>query len=134
MARPRSVRVSAAAARFIPVAFDDSTTQLAPPSELPIVCSFTARAMYPAVRLLAGERPPTPLLNEMVRAAWTSFLLVAAGENDQEVASNEIFTQALGGQAELWVAPGVAHTGAYSRHPDEYERRLLAFLDSRLLE
>jgi len=90
--------------------------------------------MYPAVRLLAGERPPTPLLNEMVRAAWTSFLLVAAGENDQEVASNEIFTQALGGQAELWVAPGVAHTGAYSRHPDEYERRLLAFLDSRLLE
>jgi len=31
------------------------------------------------------------------------------------------------------VAPGVTHTGAYARYPDEYERRTLMFFDERLL-
>ena len=106
---------------------------LALPCERPLVRSFTARPMYSAVRLLAGERPPGPLLGEMLRSGSTSFLLAAAGENELEVAFNERFGQALCRRGELWVASGVAHTGAFARYPDEYERRVLAFLDSRLL-
>jgi len=102
-------------------------------SERPVVRSFTARVMYSAVRAFAWESPPAPLLDEMKRSDATEFLLVAAGGNDLEVAFNRLFARELGERASLWVAPGVGHTGALSRYPEEYERRVLGFLDANLL-
>lgn len=106
---------------------------LSVPSERPLVRSFTARVMFAAVRLLTWQPPPPPLLDEMQRAGATSFLFIAAGENEQEVAFNEVFARTLGERATLWVVPGVAHTGAYAHDPAEYERRVLTFLDEHLL-
>ena len=106
---------------------------LALPSERPLVRNFTARVMYAGVRVLAARRPPAPLLEEMRRSESTSFLLIAAGENDLEVRFNELFADGLGGRASLWIVPGVGHTKAYSEHPEEYRRRILGFLDEHLL-
>jgi len=106
---------------------------LALPSERPLVRNFTARVMYSAVRLLTWTEPPTPLLDEMLRTDATSFLLIAAGDNDLEVAFNQYFAEALGERATLWVVPEVTHTGAFSHDREEYERRVITFLDERLL-
>lgn len=106
---------------------------LALPSERPLVRNFTARVMYAAVRLLTATSPPSPLLGEMQRSESTSFLFIAAGENQLEVALNTLFADTLGERATLWVAPGVTHTGAYSQYPQEYEQRVLAFFEDHLL-
>jgi hypothetical protein len=103
------------------------------PSKRALVQSFTPRVMYTAVQLASGERPPAPLLGEIGRARSTSALLIAAGGNDLEVAFNQRFAQLLGRRAVLWVAPGVKHVGASSRYPEEYRKRVLGFMEDRLL-
>ncbi len=98
----------------------------------PLVHNFTARVMFAAVRLFSGSAPPLPLLESMQQAPTTQFLLVAAGNNDEEIAFNRLFAETLGSRADLWIAPQVDHTGAFARYPDEYERRITAFFDSAL--
>jgi len=102
------------------------------PSERPLVRNFTARVMYAAVQVFSGEKPPKPLLHEMVAAKSTPFLLVAAGANLLEVEFNRLFAETVGERVELWVAPDVEHTAAFKRYPDEYEQRVIAFFDRTL--
>lgn len=106
---------------------------LALPSERPLVRNFTARVMFAAVQLLGGGRPPKPLLESMVEAKPASFLLIAGGAQQMEIAFNELFVETLGEGAELWIAPEAGHTGAFGRYPDEYERRVVDFFDRLLL-
>jgi pimeloyl-ACP methyl ester carboxylesterase len=84
---------------------------LALPSERPLVRSFTARAMYAAVRLLTWHDPPPPLLGEMQRAGATSFLLIAAGENELETSFNQLFARTLGEPGDALGRPGCAAHG-----------------------
>ncbi len=101
------------------------------PSERPLVRNYTARVMFATVQLLTGDDPPrSPLLESMVEAENTAFLLIAAGSNDMEVAYNELFVDTVGPRAALWIAPGVSHTRAFSRYPDEYEQRVVGFFDA----
>jgi len=111
-----------------------STQELvALPSERSIVRSFTARFMYLVVQLVSWTTPPPPLLQEMKRADAASLLFVASGDEDLEVAFGELFVSELGKRAELWVVPGVPHTGAYAADPGEYSRKVLGFFDEHLL-
>ena len=111
-----------------------STEELrALPSERPLYRNFVARVMYATVQVLTGDSPPKPLLESMVEAETTAFLLIAAGNNGQEVDFNELFAETLGARATLWIAPDVAHTDAFERYPDEYEQRVFAFFDTALL-
>jgi len=104
------------------------------PSERPLVRNFTARVMFAAVQLLSGDDPPRPpLLESMIRAEGTAFLLIAAGRDAQEVDFNTLFAETVGERATLWVAQEASHTGAFKRYPDEYERRVIDFFDTRLL-
>lgn len=100
----------------------------------PLVHNFTARVMFAVVRLFSGSAPPLPLLESMQQAPTTQFLLVAAGNNDEEIAFNRLFAETLGSRADLWIAPQVGHTGAFARYPDEYERRITGFFDSALAQ
>jgi len=59
-------------------------------------------------------------------------LLIAAGTEAQEIAYNTLFAGALGSRAELWAAPGAAHTGAYTLLPAEWEASVLGFYDDVL--
>ena len=103
------------------------------PSERPLVRNFTARVMFATVQLLSGDDPPQPpLLESMVEAEGTTFLLIAAGSDTQEVDFNTLFAETVGERATLWVAPDASHTGAFKRYPDEYKRRVIAFFDAAL--
>ncbi len=112
-----------------------STEELtALPSERSLVRSFTARVMYATVEILTGQEPPDPpLLDAMQAATGTQYLLIAGGSNALEVKFNELFAETLRTRAALWVAPDASHTGAFSRYPDEYEMRVIAFFDGALL-
>jgi uncharacterized protein len=105
---------------------------LALPSERPLVRNFTARVFYGVVQLLSGDQPPEPLLEAMVSAAGTRFLLIAGGEEPLEVAFNELFAETLGEQASLWVAQETPHTGGYARWGEEYEQRVIEFFAETL--
>lgn len=101
-------------------------------SERPLVRNFTARVMYATVQLLSGQQPPLPMLESMTQASTTEFLLVAAGEDDLEVKFNRLFADTLGERAQLWIALGASHTGAFGLYPDVYEQRVLDFFGSSL--
>jgi dienelactone hydrolase len=105
---------------------------LALESERQLVRNFTARVMYATVDLLSDSQPPRPLLDSMVEARDTAFLLIAGGEKSLETAFNQLFAENLGERATLWVAPGAGHTQALALYPEEYERRVLAFFDTAL--
>jgi pimeloyl-ACP methyl ester carboxylesterase len=100
----------------------------------PLVRNFTARVMYATVELFSGERPPQPLLQSMVAAETSRFLLIAGGDNSLEVSFNRLFEQTLAGRAALWVAPEAGHIAAFYRYPQEYEQRVIAFFDSEHIE
>ena len=68
----------------------------------------------------------------MVEAKSTSYLLIAGGANEQEVAFNQLFAETVGERANLWVVPEAGHTEAFSRYQDEYERRVIEFFKSTL--
>ncbi|MBN1287724.1 MAG: alpha/beta fold hydrolase [Anaerolineae bacterium] len=103
---------------------------LALPSEQPLYRNFTARVMYASVQIFSGAAPPEPLLDSMIEAESTTYLLIAGGGNQNEVDFNTLFAETVGDRAVLWVAPDAPHTGAFDRYPDEYEQRVLAFLDA----
>jgi dienelactone hydrolase len=105
---------------------------LALESERPLVRNFTARVMFAAVRLFGGEAAPEPLLDAMLASGDTQFLLIAAGDNAQESAFNQLFAQTLGSRASLWIVPNASHTAAFSMYPEEYRERLTAFFQEAL--
>ena len=107
---------------------------IALPSERSLVRNFTARVMFAGVALLSGDKAPKPLLDSMVEAGSTQYLLIAAGGEEMEGAFNQRFVEAVGPRAALWVAPEVSHIGAFARYPDEYEQRVIAFFDAALLD
>lgn len=90
--------------------------------------------MYTSVRVFTGDSPPPLLVGSLEDAPDTRYLLIAAEENNIEVAYNENFADILGERAELWIAPGTQHTTAFSDLRDEYEARLLALFDAVLVE
>jgi fermentation-respiration switch protein FrsA (DUF1100 family) len=90
--------------------------------------------MYATVQVLSGQTPPKPLLTSMVEAKSAAFLLIAGGANRLEVSFNELFAKTVGSRSTLWVAPDASHVGAFSRYPDAYEQRVIAFFNQTLLE
>lgn len=94
---------------------------------------YVRGVVYLTVQVLTGEEPPKPLLDSMVETQATRFLLIAAGNDDSEIAYNELFAETVGERVTLWIAPDTSHTGAFKKYPDEYEQRVIAFLDAALL-
>lgn len=106
---------------------------LALESERPLYRSFVTRVMYAVVEVASGTEPPVPLLDSMAAAKSTGFLLIAGGNEPREIAFSEVFVETVGERAGLWIAPDAGHTGAFGRHPGEYEERVIAFFDAALL-
>jgi len=102
-------------------------------SERPLYRNFVTRVLYGVVQIASGTAPPDPLLDSMAAAESTRFLLIAGGSVPREVAFNEVFAWTVGERALLWVAPDAGHTGAFGRHPGEYEERVIAFFDAALM-
>lgn len=81
-----------------------------------------------AAILLGGGDPPAPH-SESIAAIAPRPVLLIAGSDPSEVASNRFFREAGGPTVELWLADA-PHVGALRVHPDDYEARVIAFLDA----
>jgi pimeloyl-ACP methyl ester carboxylesterase len=106
---------------------------LALPGREGLFGSGVIRLMYGCVGAFTGDRPPVPILESIRSAPDTRLFLIASGEKPEEVAYNSRFAEVAGDRADLWIVPGVGHTGGLSGKPDEYKTRVIGFFRSSLL-
>lgn len=89
------------------------------------------RLQYGLTDLLTSADPPTALADAVGRSA-APMLLIAAGEvaDEQHVATR--LRQVDQDRIEVWVVPGASHTAGLDTASEEWERRVVAFLDAHL--
>ncbi len=75
------------------------------PSERPLARNCVQRVMFGTGQLLSGQEPPRPLLDAMVAAPESRYLMIAGGHDALDVAYHQRFRSRLGERATLWVAP-----------------------------
>jgi fermentation-respiration switch protein FrsA (DUF1100 family) len=86
-----------------------------------------------AVAVLSGDAPPPSLERLVARIAPRPVLLISAengGGGEVELAP--AYARAAGEPKEWWEIPDAGHTDGLSARPEEYERRVVAFLDDAL--
>lgn len=60
-------------------------------------------------------------------------LLVTAGDVDTEAQAAAYIRAAAPDAVDVWTAPGTGHTEGLDTQPDEWEQRVVGFLDAALL-
>jgi len=91
------------------------------------------RVLSFALGLISGDQPPTPILDSIKAADDAHFLLIAAENETHEAPYNEVFAEAAGERAEVWIVPDAGHTQGLRRAGAEYEQRVIGFFESALL-
>jgi uncharacterized protein len=85
-----------------------------------------------ATEAMTSAPDPVPLVDAVRSAAPNPFLVIAAGDVDAE----QDFAAELDGAApdtvDVWVVPGVGHTAAFDDHPEQWEARVVEFLEGSL--
>ncbi len=87
-----------------------------------------------ALTAFTSELPPAPLHDEVARNDAPVFFIY--GEHAQEGAEtkpNQGFYAAAGEPKQIWEVPDGQHVAGITTEPEEYERRVIAFLDGALL-
>ena len=85
-----------------------------------------------SVRAMSGMTPSRSLLEYMHRIAPRPVLLIAGGGLPAEISASRLYRAAGGAGVELWELPDTGHTGGLRKHPAQYERRTIGFLDRAL--
>jgi uncharacterized protein len=87
---------------------------------------------YTLTDLLTSAGPPTSLGDAIERSPSTPFLLIAAGnvEDEQQVA--ERLRSQAPGNVSVWVVPDAGHTKGLEVAPAEWEQRVTEFLDAAI--
>lgn len=88
---------------------------------------------YGAADLLTDAAPPATLRRAVRAAAPRPVLVISAGERPDEAYVARSLHAAAPGTVQTWDVPGAAHTGALRARPQDWERRVTAFLDAALL-
>jgi pimeloyl-ACP methyl ester carboxylesterase len=81
---------------------------------------------------LLSDASPPPAHSTSIAAIAPRPVLLIAGMEPTESEANRFFAAAGGSSVELWELPDTPHVAGLSVHPDEYERRVVAFLDAAL--
>ena len=87
---------------------------------------------YRLTDLLTTADPPVALRQAVRSAAPRPVLLIAAGSVADEAQAARYFRDGSPDSVKVWVAPGTGHTDALDTYPDEWEARVIAFLDRAL--
>jgi hypothetical protein len=77
---------------------------------------------------------PTPLRDSLAAFDGQRALIISAGTMPDEIAAAQVFEDVAPATVDVWIAPDASHTTAYRTNPDEWERRVIRFLDSTLFE
>jgi uncharacterized membrane protein HdeD (DUF308 family) len=86
--------------------------------------------MFSTIRVLSGDAPPPPLVDQVRRLPMPTLLISAGADEEREF--NVLYGSTGNGRVEHWNLPGAHHTRAIREHPDRYERRVVSFLDRAL--
>jgi len=85
---------------------------------------------YTFTDLLTPASKPESLASSASRAAPRPLLLIAGGETPDEM--NAASHIQRGGNVAVWVVPGAGHVAGIETAPDEWEQRVIGFLDAAL--
>jgi uncharacterized protein len=88
--------------------------------------------MGQSVRTISGMKPSPSLVGLMPDIAPRPVLLVAGGGFPDEIPASRMYRDAGGRTVQLWELPDTGHTAGLRKHPAEYERRTVGFLDRAL--
>ena len=83
--------------------------------------------------LLTSAGPPISLRDAAAQMAPRPLLMITAGELADETLAAEHIRSAAPGNVEIWEVAGAGHTGGLAASPEEWEARVLAFLDRVLI-
>jgi predicted alpha/beta hydrolase len=86
--------------------------------------------MFSTIRVLSGDAPTRPLADQ-VRKITSPTLLISAGTAEEREFS-ALYEHAARGPVEHWNLPDAHHTHAIREYPDQYEQRVVSFLDDAL--
>lgn len=87
-----------------------------------------------ATRVFSNEPVPPNLTDLMDDIAPRSvFLLYGEEGQPQEIDLNPTYFDSAGEPKQIWEVPGAGHIDGLDTRPEEYERRVIAFLDEALL-
>jgi pimeloyl-ACP methyl ester carboxylesterase len=90
------------------------------------------RFTYGLTDLLTAASPPASLRSSVAAAGDTEFLLVVAGTVEREALAAASMRSVDPQRVEVWTVPGAAHVQGLGAAPDEWERRVVGFLDTQL--
>jgi hypothetical protein len=96
--------------------------------------NYQYRVLFFVAGTLSGDDAPETTIIESISAAEsTQFLFIASGESDEEITYGGLFEDASNGRGHMWAVPNAGHTAGFDVHPEEYERRVVAFFTNALL-
>ena len=87
---------------------------------------------YGLTDLLTEASPPASLRYSVAASGDTEFLLVVAGTVETEALAAASMRSADPQRVEVWTVPGAAHVQGLGTAPEEWERRVVGFLDNQL--
>jgi uncharacterized protein len=86
-----------------------------------------------ATRVFSNHAPPPKLVERIGEIAPRPlFLIYAAPGMGGEAERQPEYFAAAGGPKQMWKVPGASHTGGIDAEPQEFERRVVDFLDRSL--
>jgi uncharacterized protein len=90
--------------------------------------------MTAALSVFSNQGPPPPIVQRIGKIAPRPLLLIYAipGMGGEDTRQPKYYAAAREPKA-IWRVPGSKHTGGIDAQPQEYERRVIAFLDRALL-
>lgn len=90
------------------------------------------QAQYWVADYLSPAAPPVALRSAIATSDDTPFLLIAAGDVEDETAAATHMASAAPERVTVWTVDGAAHTGGLDTAPDDWEDRVIGFLDRHL--
>ncbi len=90
------------------------------------------KVQYGITDYLTEASPPTVLRSAVADAPGARFLLITAGNVDDEGHAASFIRAAASDRVTVWTVDGADHTDGYDTRPDEWERRVVEFLDEIL--
>ncbi len=99
--------------------------------DLPIQAVLTL-----SLATFTSELPPPSLKSEVAEIAPTAvfFIYGEHGQGGTETKPNNAFYAAAREPKQIWEVPNGQHVAGITTEPEEYERRVIAFLDGALLQ
>jgi len=90
------------------------------------------KVQYGITDYLTDASPPISLRSAVTRASDTHFLLITAGNVDDEAQAASHIKSGASDRVTVWNIEGADHAGGFDTQPDDWRERVVGFLDERL--